>query len=231
MNSTVTEELRGAPSLPTAAGPAPVPASPQVGVAGATKRILDFTLALALAIAITPLVLIIAIAVVVESAGPVFFCQKRMGRGGQIFTVIKFRSMYRDAEARLHEVSANNEITDGPTFKWRDDPRITRVGRLLRRTSLDELPQIYNVLLGNMSLVGPRPPLESEVLKYEPWQLERLAVKPGMTGLWQVSGRSELGFLEMVLLDIDYVRKWSVRRDVVLLVRTPWAVIKGRGAY
>ncbi len=231
MNTTVTEELRGAPSLLTAHGPALVPASPQVGLAAFAKRLLDFAAALTISIAMTPIVLVIALAILIESGWPVFFCQKRMGRGGQIFTVFKFRSMYRDAEERLADLRAQNKVTDGPTFKLKEDPRCTRVGRLLRRTSLDELPQVYNVLIGNMSLVGPRPPLESEVLDYEPWQLERLAVKPGMTGLWQVSGRSELGFVDMVQLDIAYVRAWSVWRDLLLLLRTPWVVITGRGAY
>jgi lipopolysaccharide/colanic/teichoic acid biosynthesis glycosyltransferase len=154
-----------------------------------------------------------------------------MGQNGRKFTVYKFRSMHRDAEKRLEEVKQNNLIKDGPIFKWKQDSRITKVGRFLRRTSLDELPQLWNVLLGNMSLVGPRPPLESEVMEYESWQLRRLAVKPGMTGLWQVSGRSNLGFVQMVGLDIDYIEAWSVWRDITLLAKTPLAVITARGAY
>ena len=154
-------------------------------------------------------------------------------QGGREFKVYKFRSMARDAEARLAEVREHNDVPDGPTFEWKEDPRITKVGRLLRRTSLDELPQLWNVLLGNMSLVGPPPPppLLSEVLEYEAWQLGRLAVKPGMTGLWQVSGRSNLTFAEMVELDIAYVESWSNKRDIVLLLRTPLAVLTARGAY
>jgi lipopolysaccharide/colanic/teichoic acid biosynthesis glycosyltransferase len=154
-----------------------------------------------------------------------------LGRNGREFTVYKFRSMWQDAERRLSEVAGLNEVNDGPIFKMRNDPRITGVGRYLRKTSLDELLQLWNVLKGDMSLVGPRPPLASEVVKYEDWQLRRLTVKPGMTGLWQVSGRSNLGFIEMVELDLQYIDTWSIWRDIVLLLRTPLAVISARGAY
>jgi len=139
--------------------------------------------------------------------------------------------MCKDAPRRLAEVMANNEIEDGPIFKWRDDPRVTKVGRFLRRTSLDELPQLLNVLKGDLSLVGPRPPLESEVARYEEWQLQRLCVKPGMTGLWQVSGRSKLSFREMVELDIAYGESWTLWHDISILARTPIAVTSGHGAY
>jgi len=139
--------------------------------------------------------------------------------------------MVPDAEARVVEIAANNEVKDGPIFKWRRDPRITRVGRFLRRSSLDELPQFWNVLMGDMSLVGPRPPLEREVRAYENWHLGRLAVTPGMTGLWQVSGRSNLTFNEMVSLDLRYVREWSLWLDVALILKTPLAVFFGRGAF
>jgi lipopolysaccharide/colanic/teichoic acid biosynthesis glycosyltransferase len=139
--------------------------------------------------------------------------------------------MSRDAESRLDEVRPLNQVQDGPTFKMKVDPRVTRVGRFLRRTSLDELPQLLNVLKGEMSLVGPRPPLESEVREYADWQLRRLSVKPGMTGLWQVSGRSNLSFSDMVRLDIEYVENWSLAADVFLLARTPLAVLVSRGAY
>jgi lipopolysaccharide/colanic/teichoic acid biosynthesis glycosyltransferase len=159
------------------------------------------------------------------------FCQQRLGENGHPFTVFKFRSMWKDAESRLAEIAANNEVKDGPIFKWRDDIRVTRVGRFLRRTSMDELLQLFNVLRGDMSLVGPRPPLESEVLQYEDWQLRRLSVKPGMTGLWQVSGRSNLGFVQMVRLDLQYIDSWSIWSDIVLLARTPFAVFSSRGAY
>jgi lipopolysaccharide/colanic/teichoic acid biosynthesis glycosyltransferase len=192
---------------------------------------MDLGLVLILFTMLSPLFLAIAVAIFMESGRPIFFRQKRLGQGGKEFTVFKFRSMYQDAEHRLHEVQRHNEIKDGPIFKWRNDPRITPFGRFLRRTSLDELPQLINVLLGQMSLVGPRPPLESEVHKYEEWHCERLSVKPGMTGLWQVSGRSNLSFSEMVRLDNEYARTWSVWLDVVLLARTLPAVLFGRGAF
>jgi exopolysaccharide biosynthesis polyprenyl glycosylphosphotransferase len=205
--------------------------SPQAGFQAAAKRVLDFAGSLTALILLVPLLLMIAVAVAIESGWPVLFVQKRLGYRGREFRVFKFRSMRRDAEARFEDIRQQNEVTDGPIFKARQDPRITRVGRILRKTSMDELPQLLNVLLGHMSLVGPRPPLESEVLQYEAWQLRRLAVKPGMTGLWQVSGRSDLGFQDMVRLDISYVEDWSIWTDLKLLVRTPLAVITGRGAY
>jgi len=199
--------------------------------ASSVKRTLDIAGSLFALMILSPLILAAGLAILVDSGWPVIFSQRRVGQDGELFTLYKFRSMSRNAESRLPEVLVNNRITDGPTFKWKHDPRITRVGRILRKTSLDELPQLFNVLAGNMSLVGPRPPLESEVRKYEPWQLKRLSVKPGMTGLWQVSGRSDLGFVEMVSLDIDYIENWSLLGDVVLLLRTPLAVVTGRGAY
>jgi lipopolysaccharide/colanic/teichoic acid biosynthesis glycosyltransferase len=202
-----------------------------VGVAGFAKRSLDILISLAALVLFLPVLVLVSIAIVLDSRGPLLFTQKRVGQGGKVFTVFKFRSMTRDAAHRLEEVRANNEIVDGPIFKWRADTRTTRVGRFLRRTSLDELPQLLNVLLGDMSLVGPRPPLEAEVVRYETWQLERLAVRPGMTGLWQVSGRSDLSFTEMVELDVRYVRSWSVWLDIILLIRTPIAVVTCRGAY
>lgn len=140
----------------------------------------------------------------------------------------KFRSMLPNAEERQHEVQ--NE-KDGPIFKNRRDPRITRVGRFLRATSIDELPQLFNVLLGHMSLVGPRPPLAKEVVQYEPWQRRRLAIKPGLTCLWQVSGRSEIGFEEWIRMDLWYIKHQSLLIDLALLLKTPWCVLTGRGAY
>lgn len=208
-----------------------IPLGPQIGWAAVGKRLLDFGMALLVLLVVAPLMIGIALAIMIDSGWPPFFVQKRMGRNGQMFTIFKFRSMYRDAELRFAEIREYNEIEDGPIFKWKADPRITPVGRYLRATSLDEIPQLFNVLLGNMSLVGPRPPLESEVMQYEPWQLKRLAVKPGMTGLWQVSGRSQLGFNQMVELDIAYIDCWSVWQDLRLLLRTPVAVLSARGAY
>jgi exopolysaccharide biosynthesis polyprenyl glycosylphosphotransferase len=208
-----------------------IPLGPQVGLAAVLKRLLDIVLSLLILTVFSPLMLAIAVAILIEDKWPVIYSQQRVGHNGRRFTVYKFRSMCRDADRMLPDIQANNIIKDGPIFKWRNDSRITKVGRFLRRTSLDELPQLWNVLKGDMSLVGPRPPLEKEVREYENWQLRRLAVKPGMTGLWQVSGRSNLGFVQMVRLDIDYVEEWSVWRDITLLARTPLAVITARGAY
>jgi lipopolysaccharide/colanic/teichoic acid biosynthesis glycosyltransferase len=153
-----------------------------------------------------------------------------VGRNGRPFTVVKFRTMCENAEQLLHELAAQNEQA-GPLFKIRRDPRMTRVGRILRKTSLDELPQLFNVIRGEMSLVGPRPPLPREVVEYSTYQLRRLAATPGMTGLWQVSGRSTLGFDEMVALDLRYISGWTFGRDISILLRTIPAVLSTRGAY
>jgi lipopolysaccharide/colanic/teichoic acid biosynthesis glycosyltransferase len=153
-----------------------------------------------------------------------------VGRGGKEFVIYKFRTMYVDAEARIAELRHLNE-GDGVLFKMRNDPRVTRVGRALRRYSLDELPQLFNVLRGQMSLVGPRPPLPSEVAAYADDVRRRLAVKPGMTGLWQVSGRSDLPWEEAVRLDLRYVENWSLSMDLVIMLRTLTAVVRSSGAY
>ena len=172
----------------------------------------------------------IAIAIKLDSAGPVFFGQERIGKNGRKFTMLKFRSMFIDAEERLADLLAKNEA-EGALFKIKNDPRITRVGRLLRRFSIDELPQLINVLMGEMSLVGPRPPLERELTEYEGWQLKRVDTIPGMTGLWQVSGRSDLTFDEMVRMDIFYIEHWSLWLDIKILLKTLPAVLLGKGAY
>ncbi len=177
-----------------------------------------------------PLLALIALAVRLDSPGPVIFRQTRVGVGGRTFEMYKFRSMYEGAEAEQEALAELNEA-DGPLFKIRDDPRLTRVGRFLRRTSLDELPQLINVLRGEMSLVGPRPPLPSEVERYKEWHKKRLEAPPGMTGLWQVSGRSRLSFDEMVLLDIYYIENWSPWLDFKILVRTIPKVLFAEGAY
>jgi lipopolysaccharide/colanic/teichoic acid biosynthesis glycosyltransferase len=148
---------------------------------------------------------------------------------GREFVLYKFRSMYRDAEARLEALRSRNEVS-GPVFKMRDDPRVTRVGRFLRRTSIDELPQLLNVVRGDMSLVGPRPPIPSEVRQYQRWHRRRLSVKPGITCTWQVSGRSRIGFERWMELDLDYIDNWSLWSDVKILARTVPAVLSGRGA-
>ena len=194
------------------------------------KRALDITVALTLLVLLAPLLAVIALAIRLESAGPVIFRQTRCGKGGRPFRYYKFRSMVADAEARRGELEALNEA-DGPIFKIKADPRITRVGRVLRRSSLDELPQLWNVLRGEMSLVGPRPPLPAETLRYAPWQVQRLRAPGGMTGLWQVSGRSELSFDDMVRLDIAYIERWSLWLDLRVLLRTLLAVLTMHGAY
>ena len=194
------------------------------------KRALDITVAAALLVLAAPLMLLIALAIKLDSPGPVIFRQRRVGKDGRPFTFYKFRGMVADAEARLHEVAHLNEV-DGPIFKSRRDPRVTRVGRVLRRTSLDELPQLWNVLRGDMSLVGPRPPLPTEVTRYEPWQRDRLLVPGGITGLWQVSGRNLLGFEDMVRLDLEYITRWSLWLDLRILLRTILVVLTARGAY
>jgi exopolysaccharide biosynthesis polyprenyl glycosylphosphotransferase len=196
------------------------------------KRALDLAASLALLLALLPLIAVIAIAIKLESRGPVFFRQPRVGRAHQMFGIFKFRSMYADAEARKREYAALNEADDGVMFKIRYDPRITRVGRLLRRLSLDELPQLFNVVTGDMSLVGPRPLIaaETDALNSE-WQTRRLDLRPGMTGPWQIQGRSETPFQEMVRLDYQYVAGWSLARDIEILLATIPAVLSGRGAY
>lgn len=194
------------------------------------KRFFDIALALLGLLATLPICIAIAIAVKLESPGSAIFSQERVGLNGERFRFYKFRSMYVDAEQRRAELLALNE-SDGPVFKLRKDPRITRVGRFLRRTSLDELPQLFNVLRGDMSMVGPRPPLPAEVKEYRPSDAVRLTVKPGITCWWQVSGRSDCSFDQWMEYDREYVRTVSFAVDVRILIRTVSAVISGAGAY
>jgi exopolysaccharide biosynthesis polyprenyl glycosylphosphotransferase len=194
------------------------------------KRIVDVTGALAGLTLGAPVFGLIALAIRLDSPGPILFRQTRVGIGGRPFELYKFRSMYEGAEAQLEQLRELNE-TDGPIFKMRNDPRLTRVGRFLRRTSLDELPQLWNILRGEMSLVGPRPPIPDEVDQYADWHKKRLEVRPGLTGLWQVSGRSLLSFDEMVLLDIYYIENWSLWLDLKILLRTVPHVLSSKGAY
>jgi exopolysaccharide biosynthesis polyprenyl glycosylphosphotransferase len=194
------------------------------------KATVDLLGASLLLIALSPVLLATAVAVRASSPGPVLFRQTRVGRDGRSFVMYKFRSMYIDAEARLPELRSLNDHHDGVMFKLRDDPRVTRVGKHLRRYSLDELPQLFNVLAGQMSLVGPRPPLPSEVARYPRDVHRRLLVKPGLTGLWQVSGRADLCWEETVRLDLYYVENWSAALDVEILWKTFFAVLKGSGA-
>lgn len=196
----------------------------------ALKRTLDVGLVLATAPLTVPLGLLFALLIRLDSAGPALFRQRRIGKDGVEFACFKFRTMVRDAEQRKAELSTRNEA-DGPIFKIRHDPRITRVGRFLRRSSLDELPQLWNVLCGEMSLVGPRPGLPEEVACYDPWHRRRLEVTPGLTGLWQVLGRSDTTFDEMVRLDIYYAENWSIGVDFRIMLMTVPAVVMGRGAY
>ena len=201
---------------------------------GGTRRLvksaLDRTVAAAALVAISPVLLLVAVLVRLDSAGPVLFRQTRIGRHGKPFTMVKFRTMSVDASSRVAELAGRNE-QDGVLFKMRQDPRVTRVGRVLRRYSLDELPQLVNVLTGQMSLVGPRPPLADEVARYPADMRRRLVVKPGLTGLWQVSGRSDLSWDESVRLDLHYVQNWALSLDLIILLRTVSAVVRGSGAY
>jgi exopolysaccharide biosynthesis polyprenyl glycosylphosphotransferase len=194
------------------------------------KRVMDVAISLVGLIVLFPLFVIIAIVIRIDSPGPVLFRQVRVGKNEQLFPCIKFRSMREGAEEEKERLLDWNEA-DGPLFKIRNDPRVTPVGHFLRRASLDELPQLLNVLMGHMSLIGPRPAPPSEVQGYQTWHKRRLEVAPGMTGLWQVSGRSELTFDEMVLLDLYYIENWSPFLDVQILLRTLPKVILGEGAY
>ncbi len=192
------------------------------------KRAIDIFASTALLLLLSPLLLTVFVILLFTTRGRPLIRQERVGYLGRRFGMFKFRSMRLDADKLQHLV--NNE-QHGPIFKNRRDPRITRLGRILRRTSIDELPQLFNVLVGQMSLVGPRPPLASEVAQYKPWQRRRLAVQPGLTCLWQVSGRSEIGFEDWVRLDIWYLRNQSFVTDLKLLARTPLSVVSCRGAY
>ncbi|HHX39188.1 MAG TPA: exopolysaccharide biosynthesis polyprenyl glycosylphosphotransferase [Armatimonadetes bacterium] len=194
------------------------------------KRVLDLVLGLSAVIVSLPVMLLTALAIKLDSPGPVLFVQTRVGRWGEAFPLLKFRSMYVDAEARRAELEACNEAS-GPVFKIRNDPRITRVGRIIRKLSIDELPQLFNVIAGHMSLVGPRPPLPSEVAQYTPEHRRRLDVKPGITCIWQVSGRSNVDFERWVMMDVQYIEEESLWLDIRLLLRTIPAVLFGRGAY
>ena len=194
------------------------------------KRLIDVTVAAVGLVLCAPLFLLIALAIRLDSPGPIIFRQTRVGLRGRHFEMYKFRSMHVGAEEQQDMLADMNEA-DGPIFKIRDDPRLTRVGRVLRRLSMDELPQLVNVLRGEMSLVGPRPPIPAEVEKYQEWHKKRLEAPPGMTGLWQVSGRSRLSFDEMVLLDIYYIENWSLWLDFKILMRTIPKVLLGEGAY
>ncbi len=193
------------------------------------KRAMDVAVAVAGLLLLAPLFFAIAVAIKVSSRGPVFFSQPRAGLNGRLFRFWKFRTMLPDAEALRMQLLARNEM-NGPVFKVRDDPRITPVGRFLRRFSLDELPQLWNVLKGDMSLVGPRPLMPHEVAGYETWQRRRMSMRPGLTCLWQVSGRNDIDFERWMRLDLEYIDKWSLAMDLRIIARTLPAVMSGRGA-
>ena len=197
------------------------------------KRVMDVATAVFTLTVLSPILALVAVAIKLDSRGPVLFRQTRIGRDGTPFTFYKFRSMVQDAEQMLDQLLTLNEVdcAEARLFKMSDDPRMTRVGKFIRRTSLDEIPQLINVLKGEMSLVGPRPPLPREVEKYEEWHLRRLEVSPGLTGLWQVSGRSGIPFDEMVMLDIYYIENWSLGLDLKIILRTIPAVLSGGGAF
>jgi lipopolysaccharide/colanic/teichoic acid biosynthesis glycosyltransferase len=194
------------------------------------KRALDLLGAAIALVVSSPLLLLAAAAIKLESRGPVFYKSTRIGRGGRPFTFYKLRSMVNGADRHRHHLTHLNEA-DGPVFKISNDPRITRIGRFLRSTSIDEIPQFFHVLSGSMSLVGPRPPIPEEIAQYEPWQLSRLDVRPGLTCLWQISGRSRIGFQEWMRLDLEYIKHQSFMLDMKILVRTIPAVLSREGAY
>ena len=195
------------------------------------KRFLDIVLSLLALIVLLPLFVLIAVLIKATSRGPVFFIRERVGLMGRNFPFYKFRSMYQDAEERKKALLDQNQSADGVIFKMKNDPRITPIGRILRRTSMDELPQFFNVLFGDMSLVGPRPPLPSEVAQYSLEDRKRLDVKPGLTCLWQIRGRSDIPFKEQVKLDKEYIQSQSLKSDLKILIRTIPAILSGRGAY
>lgn len=195
-----------------------------------TKRIIDISVAIIGLFIFSPIMLIVAIAIKLEDIrGPILFSQVRTGYLGNEFKIYKFRSMYVDAEERLQELQHLNEQT-GPVFKIKNDPRITKVGKFIRKTSLDELPQLVNVLKGDMSIVGPRPSLPSEVAQYNDYQKQRLLVKPGITCIWQVSGRNKIGFEEWVELDLEYIKNQSISFDIKLILKTIPVLLGDRNA-
>jgi exopolysaccharide biosynthesis polyprenyl glycosylphosphotransferase len=202
--------------------------APQKALELFIKSVLDRSVAALGLVLLAPFFLVIAVLIKTSSRGPVFFVQQRSGLNGRLFNLYKFRTMVVDAEDLKAALDHENEM-DGPVFKIKNDPRITRVGAFLRRTSLDELPQLINVLRGEMSLVGPRPPIPTEVQQYAPWQRRRLSMRPGLTCIWQVSGRNEISFEQWMNMDLEYIDKWSLLLDFKLLLKTVPAVVWGTG--
>jgi exopolysaccharide biosynthesis polyprenyl glycosylphosphotransferase len=219
--SVYIEQIGGIPTVALSSAPNP-------DLALLVKGILDRTVAMAGLFFLAPLFALIALAIRLNGPGPIFFRQQRCGLNGRVFPLYKFRTMVQDAEQLKDQLKEVNEV-DGPVFKMRHDPRITGIGRYLRRFSLDELPQLINIVRGEMSLVGPRPPLPSEVREYEHWQRRRLSMKPGLTCIWQVSGRNDVGFAEWMRMDLQYIDNWSLRLDGKLLLKTVPTVLFGTG--
>lgn len=197
----------------------------------AVKRVMDILGAGVGLLLLSPLLLAVALAIVIEDGRPFLFRQQRVGLNGRVFPFYKFRSMYRNAEAIRQELLARNESADGVIFKMKQDPRVTRVGRFIRRFSIDELPQLFNVITGDLALVGPRPPLPAEVAEYTLEDRKRLHVKPGLTCFWQIQGRSEIPFKDQVRLDLQYIQSQSILTDIWILLKTIPAVLTGKGAY
>ncbi|HLN53775.1 MAG TPA: sugar transferase [Lentimicrobium sp.] len=203
--------------------------TPSVKFSHNWKLLLDILASVFILLIWSPIILIIAFAIKITSKGPVIFKQKRVGLRGRTFEIYKFRTMVVDAEKQRHLLETKNEM-DGPVFKIKDDPRVTKIGKFLRKTGLDEIPQFFNVLNGDMSLVGPRPPLPSEVKQYERWQLRRLSMRPGITCIWQIApNRNNISFNEWMKLDLQYIDSWSLKLDLILLFKTVQTVIKGSG--
>ena len=220
ISKVTLDDVDGIPSVAFS----PVPSD---AVALFAKRAFDIAVSALALVCLAPVLAVIAIAIRLDSPGPALFCQRRVGRNGRTFPVLKFRSMYLDAEARLESLRSQNEMS-GPVFKLKNDPRVTPVGRFIRKTSLDELPQFWNVLSGEMSVVGPRPPLPREVEQYQSWQRRRLSVKPGITCTWQVSGRNDIDFDRWMELDLKYIDSWSLWRDFTIVLKTIPAIFNGR---
>ena len=195
------------------------------------KRLFDMMVSAMLLMLLSPILLIAALLVKCDSKGPVFFSQNRVGKDKNMFKMWKFRSMYIDAEERKAELMKQNEMDGGVLFKMKNDPRITSIGHFIRKFSIDELPQLWNVLIGDMSLVGPQPPLPNEVKQYTTKQSRRLEVTPGITCIWQVSGRSNIPFPQQVELDIIYIENQSFTSDIIILLRTIPAVLQAKGSY
>ncbi len=196
----------------------------------AMKRVFDISFSIVLMIVFCPLMLLTAIFIRLETEGPAIYTQERIGKGLKHFKMFKFRSMYIGADQQLSQLTEFNIIKDGPAFKMENDPRITRVGHFIRKTSIDELPQLINILKGEMSFVGPRPPLPEEVSRYTKYQMQRLAVKPGLTCYWQCNGRNKLSFQEWMRLDLKYIEEQGIRTDIKILFKTVLAVITMNGA-